>query len=81
MSVEIEDKIEDHEHRITSLEINGGRLDERIDGLISATNNLKWGVWGFTFLCLLALIYGALGPHGFNQVANSQPLIKVQPIK
>lgn len=81
MSIQLEDKVEDHEKRITTLEINGGRLDERIDGLISSTNNMKWCIWGFTFLCLLALIYGAIGPHGFNQVANSQPLIKVQPIK
>ena len=76
MSIEIEDKVENHEKRITTLEISNGRLDERIDGLASSTNNLKWCVWGFTFLCLLALIYGALGANGFNQVIKAQPQIQ-----
>ena len=81
MSIEVEGMVQDHEKRITKIEIDDARLDERIDGLASSTNNLKWCIWAFTFLCLLALIYGALGPHGFNQVTNSQPPIKVQPIK
>lgn len=76
MSIEIEDKVENHEKRITTLEISNGRMDERIEGLTSSTNNLKWCVWGFTFLCLLALIYGALGANGFNQVIKAQPQIQ-----
>lgn len=76
MSIQLEDKIEDHEKRITKVEIDGARLDERIEGLTSSTNNLKWCVWGFTFLCLLALIYGALGANGFNQVIKAQPQIQ-----
>lgn len=81
MPVDIQDKVDDHEKRITKIEIDGARLDARIDGLISSTNNLKWGVWGFTFLCLLALIYGALGPKGFNQVVKVQPTPQVQQAK
>lgn len=73
----IEAKVDDHEKRITKIEIDGARLDARIDALVSSTNNLKWGVWGFTFLCLLALIYGALGPKGFNQVVKT-PVPQVQ---
>ena len=73
MSTQLADKVEDHEKRITKIEIDDARLDERIDGLASSTNNLKWCVWGFTFLCLLALIYGALGDKGFNQVIKAQP--------
>ena len=76
MNAQLEDKIEDHEKRITKIEIDEAGLDERIDGLASATNNLKWCVWGFTFLCLLALIYGALGANGFNQVIKAQPQIQ-----
>lgn len=73
----LESKVDDHEHRIVKLEVSGARLDARIDALVSSTNNLKWGVWGFTFLCLLALIYGALGPKGFNQVVKT-PVPQVQ---
>lgn len=73
----LESKVDDHEKRITKIEIDGARLDARIDALVSSTNNLKWGVWGFTFLCLLALIYGALGPKGFNQVVKT-PVPQVQ---
>ena len=76
MSIEIEGMVQDHEKRITKIEIDDARLDERIDGLASSTNNLKWCVWGFTFLCLLALIYGALGANGFNQVIKAQPQIQ-----
>lgn len=76
MGIQLEDKLENHEKRITKIEIEGARLDERIDGLASSTNNLKWCVWGFTFLCLLALIYGALGANGFNQVIKAQPQIQ-----
>ena len=76
MSTQLEDKLEDHEKRITKIEIDDARLDERIDGLASSTNNLKWCVWGFTFLCLLALIYGALGANGFNQVIKAQHQIQ-----
>lgn len=76
MTTDIQEKVEEHEHRITKIEIDGARLDERIDGLASSTNNLKWCVWGFTFLCLLALIYGALGANGFNQVIKAQPQIQ-----
>lgn len=57
MSNDIEDRIDDHEHRITSLEINGGRLDERLDALVSSTNNLKIGLWLFTFIMLLTMVW------------------------
>lgn len=76
MSTEIEEKIEDHEHRITSLEINGGRTDERIIALSNATDNLKKTTWGFSLIMLLTIIYLLLGRDGYRDVTGT--LIPVQ---
>lgn len=57
MPVDIQDKVDDHEKRITKIEIDGARLDARLEALVSSTNNLKWGLFCFSFLMLLALIY------------------------
>lgn len=65
MSIQLENKVEDHEKRITTLEINGGRLDERIDALTKATENLKKTTWGFSLIMLLTIIYLLLGRQGF----------------
>ena len=71
MSVQLEDKVEDHEKRITSLEINGGRLDERIIELARATENLKKTTWGFSLLMLLTIIYLLLGRQGYKDVTGT----------
>ena len=34
MSIQLEDKVEDHEKRITTIEIGEARLDERLDALV-----------------------------------------------
>lgn len=34
MSIDIQDKVEDHEKRLTKIEIDGARLDERLDALV-----------------------------------------------
>ncbi len=73
MSVQLEDKVEDHEKRITNLEINDARLDERLDALVSSTNNLKWSIFAFSFLMLITIIWGAIGEKGFNQVVKVKP--------
>lgn len=71
MSTEIEDKIENHEQRITSLEINGGRTDERIIALSNATENLKKTTWGFSLIMLLTIIYLLLGRDGYRDVTGT----------
>ena len=76
MNNDIEDKIEDHEHRITSLEINGGRTDERIIALSNATDNLKKTTWGFSLIMLLTIIYLLLGRQGYHDVTGT--LIPIQ---
>lgn len=65
------EQIEQLDDRVTKLEISGARLDERLSSLVSSTQNLKWSIWGFSFILLLAVIYGALGDKGFNAVTNT----------
>lgn len=75
MSIDLEDRVENHEHRLQKMEVDSARLDERLDALVKSTNNLKWGMFCFSFIMLLAIIYGALGPKGFNQVVHAPPPI------
>ena len=65
------DKIDELDQRITQIEINEAKLDERLSALVSSTSNLKWALWSITILLLLTVIYGAIGYRGFNQVANA----------
>lgn len=69
----LETQVEDHEKRIKKLEVTGARMDERIAGLVQSTANLKWGLWAFTLILLMAVVYGAVGSKGFNQIMNERP--------
>ena len=71
MNNDIEERIENHEQRITSLEINGGRTDERIIALSNATENLKKTTWGFSIIMLLTIIYLLLGRDGYRDVTGT----------
>ena len=64
-------KIEELDQRVTAIEINEAKLDERLSALVSSTSNLKWSLWSITLLLLLTVIYGAIGYRGFNQVTNA----------
>lgn len=66
------EKLED---RVTDLEKTDVRHDEKINNIERA---IKWQaitVWGAFLLCLLALIYGALGPKGFNAVSETARIV------
>lgn len=77
MPIDIQDRVENHEQRITKIEIDGARLDARLEALVSSTNNLKWGLFCFSFLMLLALIYQAIGPNGYKEVTNTmKPVVQ-----
>ena len=65
------DKIDELDQRVTAIEINEAKLDERLGSLVSSTSNLKWSLWSITILLLLTVIYGAIGYRGFNQVAHT----------
>lgn len=71
MSIDIQDKVEEHEKRIVSLEINSGRMDERLGELVRATDNLKKSTWGFSLIMLLTIIYLLLGRQGYKDVTGT----------
>ena len=71
MPTDIQDKVEEHEHRIIQLEINSGRMDERLQELVRATDNLKKSTWGFSLIMLLTIIYLLLGRQGYKDVTGT----------
>ena len=71
MSVQLVDRVEDHEKRITSLEVSGGRIDERIIALTRATENLRKTTWGFSLIMLLTIIYLLLGRQGYKDIVGT----------
>ena len=64
----IEEVVDNHEKRIVQLEIMSGRMDERMQELVRATNNLKTSTWFFSLIMLLTIIYLLLGKQGYNDV-------------
>lgn len=71
MGIDIDTKVEDHEKRITALEINDGRMDERLKELSKATENLKKSTWGFSLIMLLTIVYLLLGRQGYKDVTGT----------
>ena len=65
------DKLDELDQRVTQIEINSAKIDERLSALVASTSNLKWSLWSITLLLLLTVIYGAIGYRGFNQVAKA----------
>ena len=80
MSIEIDEMVQDHEKRITKIEIDGARLDERRDALVSSTNNLKVRLWIFSAIMLLTMVYQILGKEGYKDVTSTVAPI-VQQVK
>ena len=71
MNIQLDEIVQDHEKRITNTEVGEARLDERLNSLVQSTNNLKWGMWAFTLLMLLTIIYQAIGSKGFKDVTST----------
>lgn len=67
----LEDKVEEHDDRIQALEKTDAVHDAKIDSLAKQAKFQMITVWAAFFLTLLALIYGALGPNGFNAVTTT----------
>lgn len=65
------ERLDEVEHRVTEIEVSSARLDERLNSLVKATNNLKWAIYCITFVCVLALVYGAIGRDGFYAVRDA----------
>ena len=70
------EKLED---RVDALERTDIRHDEKISNIEKALKWQAFTVWGAFLLCLLAIIYGALGPRGFNAVAKAAPNVISHP--
>ena len=71
MNIELDEMVQDHEKRITNIEVSEARLDERLNALVQSTNNLKWGMWAFTFVMLLTMVWQLLGREGFKDVTGT----------
>lgn len=71
MSIELEEVVQDHDKRITSLEINSGRTDERLGSLVRATENLKKSTWCFSLIMLLTIVYLLLGRQWYKDVTGT----------
>ena len=78
MNIEIDEMVQDHEKRITNIEVGEARLDERLNSLVQSTNNLKWGMWAFTFIMLLTMVWQILGRQGFHDVTEAVGLSPAQ---
>lgn len=59
--------------RISALEKSDAEQDASINFLLRGQKLQYWSIWGAFVLVLLALIYGALGPRGFNAVTKVAP--------
>lgn len=71
MSLELDNLVQDHEKRITKIEVSEARLDERLDALVSSTNNLRVGMWVFSLIMLLTMVWQILGRQGFQDVTGA----------
>jgi len=68
------------EERVTKLEANEREQyaldksqDEQIKTLFDSVKILRNVMYTFCFIMLLALIWGAIGPDGFNAVTKAYP--------
>ena len=48
--------------------------DEQLKTLFNIVKTQSRIAWAFAFILLLAVIYGALGPRGFNAVTKAAPI-------
>ena len=78
MSIEIDEMVQDHEKRITNIEVSEARLDERLKALVQSTNNLKIGMWVFSLIMLLTMVWQILGRQGFQDVTSAVGLTPTQ---
>lgn len=57
--------------RMMALEKSQLVQGEQIKTLFRSSRLQFWTVWGITIILLLAVVYGALGPRGFNAVTTA----------
>lgn len=57
--------------RMVALEKSQLVQGEQIKTLFRSSRLQFWTVWGITIILLLTVVYGALGPSGFNAVTTT----------
>lgn len=73
----ITERVDDLETRMRGIEVDSAKLDARLEALVASTNNLKCGVWALLVICVLALIYGAIGRDGLFAVRDAAASVSV----
>lgn len=69
-----DEKIENHEVRITKLEVSDARLDEKLSNLATSTDRLLKVCVIFGLILLGTVCYMALGERGYKNVVG-RPLL------
>lgn len=62
------EKLKDRMMALEKSQLVQGEQIKTLFNIVKVQNKV---VWAFAFIMLLALIYGALGPRGFNAVTNA----------
>lgn len=65
------EQIEDHDNRLDALEKTDAVHETKFQALADSVKYMRNVMYTFAFIMLLAIIYGALGPHGFNAVTKA----------
>ena len=86
MSIQIDERIDRLEDRVTSIEVMSARVEERISSLADACDSLRKTVWYFMIIfgtLMLGIIgYGAIGENGLHSVRqNVMPIVNNQSSK
>ena len=72
MDIEIDERIDKLEDRVTNIEVMSARVEERISSLADACDYLRKTVWYFLIIfgtIMLGIIgYGAIGENGLHSV-------------
>ena len=63
----------DLRHRVETLEKDSVKFDEQVKTLFKSVNLLYRVTLVGGLILLLAVVYGALGDHGFNAVTRTAP--------
>lgn len=68
---ELREEMKQHDKRLDQLEKTDAVHDAKIDALARQAKFQMITQWAAFFLVLLALIWGACGPQGFNAVTTA----------
>lgn len=76
----VEEKLDDHEKRISNLEVSDARVNEKIANLATSTDRLLKVTILFGLILLGTVCYMALGRQGYKDVVGGPILTENHPI-